>query len=252
MPDGEFIIGELSIHPTHTKSITIREHLKSAPIFGGYTTEIDAALNIMELCRVWLPGEMGAQLSHAALQHNDAIYQFASYYGARHLPAQLRSYIDLKTATDVQTIAAFSLANAICAISGLGEYLQRAKGQDIPALEHYRIHLECIDECAPSASAWLDHDENEACGKVGDLANAASKHAGNKIDGILSGITRRQELASRDLAIIKKALDLYRAGTSFHNLNSKLRTWQLRETGKSLSKVQMGEILKHAGLWLPK
>jgi len=250
MQDDAPNIGGLAIHPTHTESGTIREHLKGLSIFDGYASEIDAALNIMEHCRHWLPEEIGAQLSNAALQHNDAIYQVVSYYGAEHLAARFRSDTDVETATDVQAIAAFALANAIRALCGLADHLQVAEGQEIPALEEYQRYLECIDECIPAASAWLDPDENEACCKIGDLASAASKHADNKIDGILSGITRRKELTNRDLAITEKALELYWAGTSFHNLNSKLRAWQQRETGKSLSKVQMGEILKRAGLSL--
>lgn len=250
MQDDALNIVGLAIHPTHTESGTIREHLKALSIFGGYASEIDAALNIMEHCRHWLPEEIGAQLSNAALQHSDAIYQVVSHYGAGRLAAEFRSYTGVETATDVQAIAAFALANAIRALCGLADHLQGAKGQEIPALEDYQTYLECIDECVPRASAWLDPDENEACCKIGDLASAASKHADTKIDGILSGITRRNEIASRDRAIIKKALDLYWAGTSFHNLNSKLRAWQHRETGESLSKVQMGEILKRAGLSL--
>ncbi|WP_273926958.1 hypothetical protein [Pseudomonas rubra] len=250
MQEDALNIGGLAIHPTHTKSSSIREYLKGLSIFDGYAFEIDAALNIMEHCRHWLPEEIGAQLSNAALQHNDAIYQVVSYYGAEHLAARFRSDTGVETATDVQAIAAFALANAIRALCGLADHLQGADGQEIPALEYYQMHLECIDECVPGASAWLDPDENEACCKIGDLASAASKQVDNKIDGILSGITRRKELANRDLAITKKALDLYFAGTPFRNLNSKLRAWQHRETGKSLSKVQMGEILKRAGLSL--
>lgn len=244
MQDDALNVGGLSIHPTHTESKTIREHLKGLPIFDGYASEIDAALNIMEHCRHWLPEEIGAQLSNAALQHNDAIYQVVSCYGAEHLAARFRSDTGVKTATDVQAIAAFALANAIRALCGLADHLQSAEGQEIPALEEYQTYLECIDECVPGASAWLDPDENEACCKIGDLASAASKHADTKIDGILSGITRRKENAPRDRAIIKKALELCSAGTPVHNVNSKLRAWQHRETGKSLSKVQIGKILE--------
>lgn len=250
MQDDALYIGGLSVHPTHTESSTIREHLKGLSIFSGYASEIDAALNIMELCRHWLPEEIGAQLSNAALQHDDAIYQEVSYYGAGHLADQCRSFTGVETATDVQAIAAFALANSIRALCGLADHLQSAEGQEIPALEYYQMHLECIDECVPGASAWLDPDENEACCKIGDLASAAAKHADSKIDGILSGITRRKELARRDWDIAKKALELFRAGTAFHNLNSKLRAWQIRETGESLSKVQMGEVLKRKGLSL--
>lgn len=250
MQDEALNIMGLAIHPTHTESSTIREHLKGLSIFGGYASEIDAALNIMEHCRRWLPEEIGAQLSNAALQHNDGIYQEVSCYGAGQLANQFRIFTGVETATDVQAIAAFALANAIRALCGLADHLQSAKGQEIPALENYQTYLECIDECVPGASAWLDPNENEACCKIGDLASVASKHADNKIDGILSGITRRKELANRDLAITNKALELYRAGTSFNNMNSKLRAWQHRETGKSLSKVKMGEILKRAGLSL--
>lgn len=244
MQDDTFIIADVAIHPTQTDSSSIRESLKDISTFYGYAPEIDSILNIMELCRLWLPVETGTQLCMAALQHNDAIYQVATHYSPARLPAQVRSYANLDTATDVQAIAAFTLASAMLALSGLGEHLQSAEGQEIPALEYYRMHLECISECAPGASAWLAPDENEACCEMGERAYTASKLAENKINGILSGITRRKELASRNRAIIRKALELYRSGTPSHNLNSKLRAWQLRETGKALSKVQMGEILK--------
>ncbi|HDS1796684.1 hypothetical protein [Pseudomonas putida] len=236
-------IDGLAIHPTRTASSTIREHLKRLPIFSDYASEVDAVLNIMEHCRQWLPEEVGAELSSAALQYNDAIYQVISHYGASHLVAQLRSYTDLETATDIQLIAAFALASAVHALCGLAEHLS-TQGQEIPALEYYQMHLNCIEVYIPSASAWLDPDENAACCKIGHLAHAASRHAEAKIDGVLSGIARRKELASRDRAIELKALEFVRKGTARHNLNSKLRAWQELETGASLSKVQMGEILK--------
>ncbi|GLO15425.1 hypothetical protein PPUJ20028_40100 [Pseudomonas putida] len=242
-PDSLSIDG-LAIHPTRTESSTIREHLKRLPIFSGYASEVDAVLNIMERCRHWLPEEIGAELSNAALQYNDAIYQVISHYGARQLVAQFRNYTGLETATDVQVIAAFALANAIHALCGLAEHLI-IQGQEIPALEYYQMHLCCIEDYVPGASAWLEPDENAACCEIGELANAASRHADTKIDGVLSGIARRREgLESRDQSIEAKALELINAGTAMHNLNSKLRAWQERETGASLSKVQMGAILK--------
>ncbi|WP_139668890.1 hypothetical protein [Pseudomonas sp. F16(2018)] len=243
-------IDGLAIHPTRTESSTIREHLKRLPIFSGYASEVDAVLNIMERCRHWLPEEIGAELSNAALQYNDAIYQVISHYGPRQLVAQFRNYTGLETATDVQVIAAFALANAIHALCGLAEHLI-TQGQEIPALEYYQMHLCCIEDYVPGASAWLEPDENAACCEIGELANAASRHADTKIDGVLSGVARRKELASRDRAIAGKARELVLAGTARHNLNSKLRAWQERETGTSLSKVQMGEVLKRIP-WLRK
>ncbi|MGE1613454.1 hypothetical protein [Pseudomonas monteilii] len=248
-PDSWSIDG-LAIHPTRTESSTIREHLKRLPIFSNYASEVDAVLSIMERCRHWLPEEIGAELSNAALQHNDAIYQVISHYGASQLVDQLRSFTDLETATDIQLIAAFALASAVHALCDLAEHLS-TPGQEIPALEYYQMHLYCIENYVPGASAWLDHDENAACCEIGDLAIAASRHAGTKIDGVLSGIARRKELASRDRAIAGKARELILAGTARHNLNSKLRAWQERETGTSLSKVQMGEVLKRIP-WLRK
>ncbi|EMR0690731.1 hypothetical protein IPC426_26510 [Pseudomonas aeruginosa] len=241
-PDSLSIDG-LAIHPTRTESSTIREHLKNLPVFSDYASEVDAVLNIMDHCRQWLPEEVGAELSNAALQYNDAIYQVISLYGARQLVAQFRSYTGLETAADVQVIAAFALANAVHALCGLAEHLI-VPGQEIPALEYYQMHLCCIEDYVPGASAWLDPEESAACCEIGDLASAASRHADSKIDGVLSGIARRTALASRDRAIEGKALELVRAGTARHNLNSKLRAWQERETGASLSKVQMGEVLK--------
>lgn len=242
-PDSWSIEG-LTIHPTRTESSTIREHLKRLPIYSGYASEVDAVLNIMERCRHWLPEEIGAELSNAALQHNDAIYQVISHYGASQLVAQLRSFTDLETATDMQLVAAFALASAVHALCGLAEHLS-TPGQEIPALEYYQMHLYCIENYVPGASAWLDPDENAACYQIGDLANAAARYADTKIDGLLSGIARRREgLESRDQAIEAKALELINAGTAMYNLNSKLRAWQERETGTSLSKVQMGAILK--------
>ncbi len=151
-PDSLSIDG-LAIHPTRTESSTIREHLKRLPIFNGYASEVDAVLNIMERCRHWLPEEIGAELSNAALQYNDAIYQMISHYGARQLVAQFRSYTGLETAEDVQVIAAFALANAVHALCGLAEHLI-AQGQEIPALEYYQMHLCCIEDYVPGASAW--------------------------------------------------------------------------------------------------
>lgn len=241
-PDSLSIDG-LVIHPTRTESSTIREHLKNLPVFSDYASEVDAVLNIMNHCRQWLPEEVGAELSNAALQYNDAIYQVISHYGARQLVAQFRSYTGLETAADVQVIAAFALANAVHALCGLAEHLI-AQGQEIPALEYYQMHLCCIEDYVPGASVWLDPEASAACCEIGDLASTASRHADRKIDGVLSGIARRTELANRDRAIEGKALELVRAGTARHNLNSKLRAWQERETGASLSKVQMGEVLK--------
>lgn len=241
-PDSLSIDG-LAIHPTRTESSAIREHLKKLPVFSDYASEVDAVLNIMDRCRQWLPEEVGAELSNAALQYNDAIYQVISHYGARQLVTQFRSYTGLETAADVQVIAAFALANAVHALCGLAEHLI-AQGQEIPALEYYQMHLYCIEDYVTGASAWLDPEASAACCEIGDLASAASRHADRKIDGVLSGIARRTELASRDRAIEGKALELVRAGTARHNLNSKLRAWQERETGASLSKVQMGEVLK--------
>ncbi|MGH2433111.1 MAG: hypothetical protein ACOKSU_16310 [Pseudomonas sp.] len=248
MQRDSWSIEGLAIHPTRTESSTIREHLKNLPVFSDYASEVDAVLNIMDHCRQWLPEEVGAELSNAALQYNDAIYQVISHYGASQLVAQLRSYTGLETATDIQLIAAFALASAVHALRGLAEHLS-TQGQEIPALEYYQMHLDCIEVYIPSASAWLDPDENAACCEIVEIAHTASRRADTKIDGVLSGIARRKELASRDRAIELKALELVRTGTSRHNLNSKLRAWQERETGASLSKVQMGEILKRIS-WL--
>lgn len=238
----------LVIHPVQTDSSAIREHLKCLPIFDGYAAEVDAVLNIMDLCRRLLPEEIGADLSNAALRCNDATYQVISHYGAMQLAPQLRSYTGFETATDLQLIAAFALANATHALCELAEYLD-AYGQEITGLEYYRMYLCCIEDYVPSACAWLEPLENAACCEIVDLASAASRHAETKIDGVLSGIARRSELASRDRAIAEKALELVMSGTARHNLNSKLRAWQERETGKSLSKVQMGEVLKRIS-WL--
>jgi len=243
MQDAPFSIEGLAIHPTLTESSSIRDHLKRLPIFESYAPQVDAVLTIMEHCREWLPGDTGAELSNAALQHNEAIYQVISHYGARHLVAQFHSSTDLKTAADVQVIAAFALANAICALCGLAEHLA-IPGQEIPALEFYQLHLDCIEHFVPSASAWLAPSENAAFCKISDLAGVASRHADNRIDGVLSGVARRRELVGRNEAIERKALELVRNGTAKHNLNSKLRVWLERETGASLSKVQMGEVLK--------
>lgn len=173
-----------------------------------------------------------------------------SFYGYRHLADQFRYCTGLDGATDIQALAAFVLVTSIRAIESLGDCLTGDEKHVIPALESYQAYLDCIEECAPGAGAWLEPSECEACCKWGELATAASKQAGFKIDGILSGITRRKTTASRDLAIRKKALELVKAGTRFHNLNSKLRTWLLRETGESLSKVQMGALLEGFGLSL--
>ena len=243
MQDVSLSIDGLAIHPTLTEFSAIREHLKRLPVFEDYASQVDAVLNIMERCRDWLPEGMGAELSNSALQQSDAIYQVISHYGPKQLVTQFRSHTGLERATDVQVIVAFALANAVQALCGLADHLA-TPGQEIPALEYYQMHLNCIEHYVPSASAWLDPDENAACCEIGDLAGAALRHADKRIDGILSGVARRKELITRDKAIERKALELVRTGTARHNLNSKLRAWQERETGASLSKVQMGEVLK--------
>lgn len=244
MQSASLSIDGLAFHPTLTEPSTIRQHLKRHPILKGYGSEVDAVLRIMEHCRRWLPEGLGEELCNAALLHNDAIYQVVSYYGANHLVTQFVSHTGLEKGTDVQMIAAYALANAVHALCGLVETLSH-QAREIPALELYQTHLDSIVASVPSASVWLDPDEHDACCKIGELAASASRHAGTRIAGSLSGASRRQEgLDSRDRDIVAKALELFSAGTARHNLNSKLRAWQERETGKSLSKVQMGQILK--------
>lgn len=250
MPHHVLHVGMLAIHPTHTDSITIREHLAGLPLSSRYASEIDAALNIMERCRTWLPVDTGAELSNAALAHNDSIYQTVSGYSPGVLAARLRTVSGIASATEIQAIAAFALASAVLSLSALSDCLQGANTDEIDALELCQTYLECIAECVPGAGVWLEPQQSEECFVWGDLASDAAKQIRFKIDGIRSGIVRRGKdgTAARDSAIHMKGLELIVAGTPYRNLNSKLRAWQKKENGEALSKVQMYVVMDRVGL----
>ena len=242
----------LSVVPLDSFTATIRGRLATFSRFKQYTKQVDAALEIMSQCRPWLSDNDAPALCGAAFGQNDSIYQAVAFSSPTMLADHVRQAARLDSASDMQAIAAFALACALQALHALADCLQDMAADEISALGLYRAHLEAITECIPGAGAWLDKDECAACFELGDLAAEAAKQAGFKADGIWSGIERRRHdgTAARDLEICNKALELIRAGTRFHNLNSKLRTWQHRKHGAALSKPAMDAVLKRWGLSL--
>lgn len=252
MSEGAVTLAGFSVVPFDTPTATIRERLATFPQFTQYTKQVDAALVIMDKCRRWLTDDTAPTLCSAAFRQNDAIYQIVAFYSPDRLADQVRQAAALDSASDIQAIAAFALACTLRALCALGDCLTGTAVDEIAALELFRLHLEAIVECIPGAGAWLDSDECAACAELGDLAADAAKQADFKADGIWSGMVRRGQdgTAARDLAICKKALELIRSGTRFHNLSSKLRDWQQRENGEALSKPAMDAVLQRWGLTL--
>lgn len=246
------VVCRLLVAPYRTPTSEIRKRLAVFPLFERYARQIDAALAILNTCRSWLPDECGPGLCISAFEHVDTIYQTVTHYSPSVLAAELRLVSGYDSATDIQAIAAFSLASALRALIELGECLQGTAADEIAALDLYQQYLWGITECLEGAAAWLLPEEYAACEQLTKLAQDAAQTSEFKISGILSGVTRRGKdgSAERDQIILKKALELIAAGTRFHNLSSKLRAWQQRETGKSLSKPAMNDLLRRLGLSL--
>lgn len=233
-----------------TASILLR--LTELPQYNRYADQVGAVLALLDRCRARLPNEVAPELCHAAYNQNDAIYQSVSFASPAILADEVRRAAQLDTATDMQAIAAFVLGCCVHALHAIGDCLQGNEPDEIAALDLFRTYLDSISECVQRAGAELSADEYEACNEMERLAYDASKQAGFKADGIWGGLERRgpNGTAARDLEICQKALELFRAGTRFHNLSSKLRAWQQREHGKALSKPAMDAILKRWGLSL--
>ena len=146
----------------------------------------------------------------------------------------------------MQAITAFALGCCMRALNAIGDCLQGIERDEIAALGMFQTYLDAIDECVTGAGVWLAPNECDACNALGDIARHASEQAAFKADGIWGGIERRGKngTETRDRALKLKALQLLAAGTELHNLNSKLRAWQLRETGKALTKPAMTALLR--------
>ncbi|WP_193452836.1 hypothetical protein [Pseudomonas nitroreducens] len=243
-----------SINPIGTPIEVIRARLESLPRFPRYADQVDAVLALLGSIRPWLSGEAGPALASAAYDHNDAIFQLIDGYSERVLPNKLRQFSKVPSATDMETIMAFALGCGLRALGALASVLEVDQEDELSSLEMFSLHLETIAECLPAAAVSLDVPENalQACEELGESARDGAKQATAKADGIRGGFARRGRDGSgpRDAAIRAKALELIRSGTRLHNLNSKLRAWQKRETGQAISKPAMGAILCRLGLGL--
>lgn len=204
---------------------------------------VERALEILSRCRYWLADDTASTLCTAAISQNDSIYQAVTFSSPARLADNVRLAAGLDSATDIQAIVAFTWSCATLAIQALHN---TTRADEIEALELCRTYLEAIDECVTSAGVWLSPDECEACNELGDLAADASKLAYFQAEGYRGESIRCQDDGrdQRYHAIRQKALELIRAGTGLQNLSSKLRAWQLRETGEALSKPAMNAILK--------
>jgi hypothetical protein len=243
----EVFLEGLSIVPFDTPTATLRARLAALPQLDRYTTQVEAALNIMERCRHWLIDDGSATLCSAAFGRNDSIYQTVAFASPAMLADEVRQAAFLDSATDIQAITAFAWA---CALHALAALNGSTTADEIEALELYRVHLEAIAECVTSAGVWLAPDECEACNELGEMATEASKLAYFKVQGYSGELARRKQdsTAPRDRAIAEKALELIRSGTSFQNLSDKLRKWQQREIDKAVSAPEKQAILKRLGL----
>jgi hypothetical protein len=186
----------------------------------------------------------------AAYRHNDAIAQQVEFYSCRVLPGQVRAFADGCEAGDMEAIAAFVLACAAHALGAIAPLMQAEQVDAVAHLEQYRVYLETIwpvCECSALEGLSLEWDEVDACLRISDLAGDASSRAWFRVTGHLGEFKRRKadQADARDAHIINKAFDLLKSGTTHRrNLNSKLRDWQRRKTGKALSKPAMDAVLK--------
>lgn len=227
----------------------VLERLASFSNFASHAPQAEALLSIMDQCRPWLTRACAGQLTEAAYRHNDAIAQQLEFYSFNVVPDQVRAFAGLGEAGDMEAIAAFVLACAAHALGAISPLLQSKQADAVAHLEQYRDHLETIFpvwECATSTHLPLEADEIDACHQIAELADDASGLAWFKREGYWGELERRRFDGSdaRDAAIRQKALELILAGTRLHNLSSKLRAWQQRETGQALSKPAMNAILK--------
>jgi len=252
--ESGMLLDSQSINPIGTPIEVIRGRLEVLPRFPRYADQVDAALALLGSIRPWLSGETGPTLASAAYDHNDAIFQLVDGYSVRFLPNSLRQFSKVPSASDVETIMAFALGCSLRALGALASVLGGDQEDELSSLEMFSLHLETIAEYLPAAAVSLDVPDDGllACDELGERARDGAKRATAKADGIRGGFARRglDGTGPRDAAIRAKALELIRAGTRLHNLNSKLRAWQNRETGQALSKPAMGAILCRLGLVL--
>lgn len=243
---SSLIISGVSITPLDTPAATTLERLSVLPQYSRYADQVGATLALLDSCRAWLANDAAAALCHAAYSCNDAIYQSVAFASPAILADEVKRAARCDTATDMQAIAAFVLGSCLHALHAIGDCLQGVEPDEIAALALFRAYIDAISECVTTAGVRLSSEECEACNALGDIAADVSKQAAFKADGMWSGIERRGKdgTAPRDRALRLKALQLLAAGTELHNLNSKLRAWQLRETGKALTKPAMGAALQ--------
>ncbi|MBJ7548206.1 hypothetical protein JHC42_15300 [Pseudomonas sp. OA3] len=230
----------------------IRERLSCFPNLDDYTGQIEGVLAIMGECRPWLTGPDAYRLTAEACGKNDAIAQQVDFYGVDVLPDQLRTFAGV-TAGDIEAIAAYVMACAALALHALFPVLQDKQTDAVAHLDQHLLYLDAIHpvrDCVASTRLALDADAIAGCQRFADLSDAASRLAVFKADGYWGELARRLQTGSdvRDEAIRQKALELVRSGTRLHNLSSKLRAWQLRETGQALSKPAMNAILRRYNL----
>lgn len=247
-----FILGGFPTTPLGTPTAEIRARLAGLPQCNRYADQVDASLALLDRCRAWLTDDVALALCHAAYSQNDSIYQHVSFASPATLADEVRRAARRDTATDMQAITAFALGCCFHALHAIGDCLQGNAPDEIAALDLFRTYFDAIAECVTSAGVWLAPDECEACNELGDMAGAASKLADFKAWGHWGESERQKQSGEslRDQELRKKALELIRAGTRFHNLNSKLRVWQEREYGYALTKPAMGVILQRLGLSL--
>lgn len=258
----EIIVGNYLV-PIDRPSDGVLERLAAYPRFDDYAQRIGSVLSIMEACRPWLSGPAARRLAEAAYARNDAIDQMVESYGGSVLPGQVRMAAGDDHASDMEAISAFVLACAAHALQALVPLLRGEEGV-ADDWEWHRVFLDSICpicECGAAPSLTLAADEVDVCHLVAELAEDAAVIAARSADGyrgahgyrrvngeMVEGRRQLDGTEARDLAIRAKALELIGAGTKLHNLSSKLREWQQRETGKALSKPRMNDILKRYSL----
>ena len=252
MTDSALIMAGFPAVLLGTPAAEIRRRLADLPAFDRFAAQADAALAIMDRCRPWLRGEDGAALCHAAYGKNDSIYQHVSHYGSAMLADEVRWAADQFDAASMVAIAAFAFASSLRALVALDESMRGVQPDELEALDLFRTYTGTIVECVDGAGVRLTADECDACNELGEMAEEAVRHAAFKADGVRSGIVRRggDGTKERDRAIEVKALELIMNGTKPHNLVSKLRAWQRRETGSALTKPAMGALLRRLLPWL--
>lgn len=252
MNSSTLALAGFSISPVNTPVPLIRERLAALPRFSRYADQVDAVLGILGAARPCIPETQASVLCNATFAHSDEIAQLIEGYSPSVLSDKVREVSGLPNVADFHAFAAFAIGSALGALVALGESLMGGQCDELEALGLYQAHLDAVAEWLPQAAVRLDAAERSICEKIGEMAAAASWQASSKANGFRSGMTRRGRdgIGPRDLAVMRKALELIRAGTRFHNLNSKLRAWQMRETGEALSKPAMGALLQRLGLSL--